>query len=217
LISKEFRAERNHQIILAFDTGHLMSETVGGMTRLDHATNAGLLLGWISLRNGDLVGSFGFDAIVRHYMEPSRGLPYFTRLQRASAELEYRAEETNFTLALAELNSRLKRRALVILFTEFVDTTTTELLMESLQRMANRHAVVFVTLHDPFLEKIIDAEPKHFRNVGESLVAHDLLRDRAVVLERLARLGVHCLDVPAQGLAVGLINCYLRIKQRGLI
>ena len=35
--------------------------------------------------------------------------------------------------------------------------------------------------------------------------------------ERLERLGIHCLDVPSQGLPVALINRYLMIKQRGLI
>jgi uncharacterized protein (DUF58 family) len=217
LLSKEFRVERNHQIMLAFDTGHLMAEPIEGLPRLDHAIHAGLLLGWISLRSGDYVGSFGFDAEVRQFMQPSRGLPYFIKLQSGSSQLAYRPEETNFTLGLAELNFRLKRRALVVLFTEFIDTTTAELLLESLHRMASRHAVIFVTLRDPLLPGIVDAKPDRFRDVAEAVVAHDLLRDRAVVLERLTRLGVHCLEVPPRGLAVSLVNRYLTIKKRGLL
>jgi uncharacterized protein (DUF58 family) len=217
LLSKEFRVERNHQIVLAFDTGHLMAEPIEGLPRLDHAIHAGLLLGWISLRSGDYVGSFGFDARVRQFMQPSRGLPYFIKLQSGSSQLAYQTEETNFTLGLAELNFRLKRRALVVLFTEFIDTTTAELLLESLHRMANRHAVIFVTLRDPLLPSIIDAKPDRFQDVAEAVVAHDLLRDRAVVLERLTRIGVHCLEVPPRGLAVSLVNRYLTIKERGLL
>jgi uncharacterized protein (DUF58 family) len=217
LLSKEFSVERNHQIVLAFDTGHLMAEPVDGLPRLDHAIHAGLLLGWISLRNGDYVGSFGFDARVRQFMQPSRGMPYFTKLQNGSSQLAYQTEETNFTLGLAELNFRLKRRALVVLFTEFIDTTTAELLLESLHRIANRHAIIFVTLRDSLLPDIVDARPALFRNVAEAVVAHDLLRDRAVVLERLARMGIHCLEVPPRGLAVSLINRYLTIKERGLL
>ena len=41
LLCKEFRTERNHQVIMAFDTGYLMLEPVEGITRLDHAINAG--------------------------------------------------------------------------------------------------------------------------------------------------------------------------------
>jgi uncharacterized protein (DUF58 family) len=217
LLSKEFKIERNHQVVLAFDTGHLMSEPIGELTRLDHAIHAGLQLGWISLRHGDFVGAFAFDARVRQFVQPARGARYFLQLQRGASQLGYHAEETNFTLGLAELNVRSKRRALVILFTEFVDTTTAQLLLESVQRMANRHAVVFVVLRDAALADCVDAPPRDFRTVAEALVARDFARERAVVLERLQRMGVHCLEAPARGLAVGLVNRYLMIKQRGLL
>ena len=217
LVCKEFDTERNHQIVMAFDTGYLMREPVDGLARLDHAINAGLLLTWISLRGGDLVGIYGFDAVVRHYLSPIRSLSSFGRIQQAVANLDYRPEETNFTLALAELNTRLRRRALVILFTDFVDTTTAELLIESLQRVANRHVVLFVTLKDSVLQGIANASPNEFEDVTRAVVAHDMIRDRTIVLERLERMGIHCLDVSTKGLSAGLINRYLQIKQRGLI
>ncbi len=126
LVCKEFQTERNHQIVLAFDTGYLMVEPLDGLPRLDHAINAGLLLSWISLQGGDFVGMLGFDEVMRQYQQPRRGVSNFSRLQRATASLEYRHAETNFTLGLAELSARLKRRALVILFTDFVDTVTAD-------------------------------------------------------------------------------------------
>jgi uncharacterized protein (DUF58 family) len=217
LVCKEFQTERNHQIILAFDTGHLMQEPINGIARLDHAVNAALVLAWISLRSGDLVGLYSFDASVRGYRTPLRGLTSFGSIQRSTAELGYNSEETNFTLGLTELNVRLKRRALVVLFTEFIDTVTAELLIESLQRVANKHVVVFVTLRDNALQKSVDAEPHSFLGVAEAVVAGDFQREREIVLERLERLGLHCLDVPSGGLSVALINRYLLIKQRGLI
>jgi len=217
LLCKEFRVERNHHVVMAFDTGYLMLETVDGITRLDHAINAGLLLAWVSLQSGDLVGSYGFDAAVRHYLAPIRGVAGFARIQRATGELDYHHQETNFTLGLAELNVRLKRRALVILFTDFVDTVTAELMIESMQRVANRHLVIFVTQRGSVLQRAVDATPERFEDVAQAVIAHDFLRERSIVLERLERLGVHCLDVPSRGLSVALINRYLHVKQRGLI
>lgn len=217
LVCKEFRTERNHQVIMAFDTGYLMLEPVDGIARLDHAINAGLVLSWVSLQGGDLVGTYGFDARVRQFMGPVRGVSNFARLQRATAELDYHHQETNFTLGLAELNARLKRRALVILFTDFVDTITAELLIESMQRVANRHLVIFVTQRGSLLQRAVDAAPSRFADVAQAVIAHDFLRERSIVFERLERLGIHCLDVPSQGLPVALINRYLLIKQRGLI
>jgi uncharacterized protein (DUF58 family) len=217
LVSKEFRTERNHQIVLGFDTGYLMTEPVDGLARLDHAINAGLLLSWISLQGGDFVGLLAFDEKLRQYQQPRRGVSTFPRLQRATAGLDYRHTETNFTLGLAELSTRLRRRALVILFTEFVDTVTAELMIEATQRLARRHVVVFVTLRDAVLHGIADAAPTSFGRVAESVIAHDFLRDRMTVFERLGRLGVHCLDMPSRSMPIGLINRYLMIKQRGLL
>jgi len=170
LLCKEFRTERNHQIIMAFDTGYLMLEPVDSITRLAHAINAGLLLAWVSLQGGDLVGTFGFDAAVRQYLRPIRGVSSFARIQRATAELDYHHQETNFTLGLAELNVRLKRRALVILFTDFVDTITAELLIESMQRVANRHVVMFVTQRGSVLQRAVDAAPARFADVAQAVI-----------------------------------------------
>ena len=217
LLCKEFRTERNHQVIMAFDTGYLMLEPVDGLTRLDHAINAALLLAWISLQGGDLVGTYGFDARVRQFLGPQRGIASFARIQRATAELDYHHQETNFTLGLAELATRLKRRALVILFTDFVDTVTAELLIESLQRVANKHVVVFVTQRGSVLQDAVDAPPRVFADVVQAVIAHDFLRERSIVFQRLERIGVHCINVPSGRLAVDLINRYLLIKQRGLI
>ena len=217
LLCKEFRQERNHQVVLGLDTGHLMLEPINAMPRLDHAIRAGLLLGRICLHSGDYVGGCAFDSAFRSFLRPGRGMPFFTHLQKFTASLAYRPEETNFTLALAELESRLQRRALVVLFTEFVDTVSVELLLESLHRMARRHVVVFVTMSDPILATLQNAPPKTFLSAAQAVLADDFLRERAIVLERIARLGVHCIDTRAEGISTALLNRYLMVKQRGLL
>jgi uncharacterized protein (DUF58 family) len=217
LLCKEFKTERNHQVILSFDTGYLMLEPIDHISRLDHSINAALILAWISLQSGDFVGTYGFDAQIRQYLRPIRGISSFAVIQRATAGLAYHLQETNFTLALAELNARLKRRSLVILFTDFVDTVSAELLVESMQRLTNRHVLLFVTLRDPSLQRMVDEVPSTFDKAAQAVIAQDFLRDRSIVFERLERLGVHCLDVPVRGLSTGLVNRYLMIKRRGLI
>jgi uncharacterized protein (DUF58 family) len=67
------------------------------------------------------------------------------------------------------------------------------------------------------LQGAVDAAPDRFEDVAQAVIAHDFLRERSIVFERLERLGVHCLDVPSRGLSVALINRYLLVKQRGLI
>lgn len=216
-VCKEYRTERNHHVMLAFDTGHLMREPLAGFPKLDHAINAGLLLAYFSLRAGDRVGLFGFDAAARLFAEPVGGIRSFPRLQHALAGLAYQPDETNFTLGLAELGRRLRRRTLIILMTDFVDTVTAELMVENLERIGRRHLVVFVTLRDPGVAAAIDAAPAALDDVTRAVVAADFRRERMVVLERLRRLGVHCIDAPSAAVSVGLLARYLTIKERELL
>jgi uncharacterized protein (DUF58 family) len=155
LVGREFRTERNHPVVLAFDTGHLMGEPVDGIPRLDHAINSGLLLARVALAADDLVGSYSFDSRMRHYLPPGRGSHALRRMQQASAGLAYSGDETNYTLGIAELQSRLKRRSLIVLFTEFIDTITAELLIENVRRINSRHLLAFVTLQDGLLPGIM--------------------------------------------------------------
>ncbi len=217
LLSRDFRAERNHQVILALDTGHLMAEPLEGVPRLDHAVTAALLLGYVSLRLGDRVGLFGFDAAARAWAEPQGGLAAFPRLQAVSASLAYSTAETNFTLGLAELSTRLRRRSLVVVFTEFVDTVTAELMVENLARLARRQLVVFVALRDPDLERSGLARPRRLGDVYRSIVAADFTRERERVLARLRRVGVLCVDAAPEAVSSRLVNRYLEVKRREMV
>ncbi len=217
LVSKTFRTERNHPIILAFDTGHLMLEPVAGKTRLDHAIEAGLLLAMVSLRGGDIVGDYAFDAAVRQFHAALGGMPHLARLQESLSRLSYATEETNFTLGFAELDARLKRRSLVVLFTEFADAVTAEMLIEGVARLARRHTVIAVTLQDPAMAEMVAAEPSRFEAVASAVIAQDFLRERRIVLERIGRAGVHVVDVPSANLAVALVDKYLLVKRRDQI
>jgi uncharacterized protein (DUF58 family) len=217
LICEEFRAERNHQVILAVDTGHLMSAPLAGIPKLDHAINAGLLLSYVCLRTGDRVGWFTFDAQVRSFTEPEGGTKAFRRLQQQSFALTYSTGETNFTLALTDLSARLKRRSLVVLLTDFVDTITAELMIENVARMSRRHLVLFVTLRDPALDEIAHGRPTSLDRLHRAVVAAEFIRERDVVLRKLGRLGVHTIDVPPQKVTTDLLNRYLDVKRRELV
>lgn len=217
LVCKEFQSERSQQIVFAFDSGYLMGEPMDGVPRLDHAISAALLMAYLSLRAGDRVGTFSFDSTVRHYTRPAAGIHAFAQIQRDVAGIGYHTDETNFTLGLSTLQGHLVRRSLIIVMTDFVDSVMAELMLQTLQRLATRHLVLFVTLRNPELTAAASAEPTDIDVLSRSVVAEGFLRDRQVVFERLRRLGVLCLEAPRDRIGIALINQYLAIKDRGQI
>lgn len=217
LLCRENRSERNHRVVVAIDTGRMMSEPLDGVPKLDHAINIGLLLGYMSLKVGDQVGLFGFDSQTRGYLAPQPGVRTMQRLLEQSARFEYSTHETNFTRALAELATRLRRRAIVVILTDFNDPIGAELMVENLSWLAKRHLVIFAAIGDPVLDEVADAEPKSLKDLNSAVVAGDMRRDREVVITRLRRRGIFCVDGPPEKISVDLINRYLDIHRRELV
>lgn len=217
LVCRRFRAERNHQLIVAIDCGHQMGEPLDGIPRVDHAVQRGLALAWLALQSGDRVGLFGFDAEPRSFVEPQSGPRAFPVLRSAAANLEYGDAETNYALGVLALGARLRRRSLVVVFTEFIDSITSELMLDHVARLARRHVVIFVALRDPALYAIVAKAPAHVLDVHRSVVAASLLAEREAVLLRLRRAGVHVVDAPPAQATAQLLDRYLDVKRKELV
>jgi uncharacterized protein (DUF58 family) len=217
LVCQEFRAERDHQVVVAFDVGLRMREPLARMPRLDHAIQAGLLLAYVALKTGDRVGAFAFDEGVRMWLEPEGGVGAFPRVQKALASLAYSSSETNFTLGLADLATRLRRRSLVVVPTEFGDSVTAGLMVDAIGRLVARHVVVFVALRDPLVEEATGEEPRTTQALYRAVVASDFAREREGVLKRLRRMGVHVIDALPGEVSAALVNRYLDVHRRELV
>lgn len=217
LVVREMRAERNHQIILCVDSGRLMAEQVGGFTKLDRAINAALAMCWAGGLAGDLVGFYSFDSRPRLFQPALPGRAAFPRLQTICADLAYETQETNHTLGLTHLSGRLKRRSLIVIFSDFVDSITAELMIENMQVLARHHFIVYVALRDPVLAKLVEPEETTLDAIARSVAARQIVQERRAVMEKLSRLGVLCLDSTPEALTSDLIARYIEIKSREMI
>lgn len=217
LLAKEFRTERNHQIVLALDAGRMMCEPVGGAPRIDRAINAALLLSYVCLRAGDRAGLYAFDSRPRANSGAVAGMGAFPLLQRIAQRIDYSAEETNYTLGLTALSGTLQRRSMVVIFTDFADSTSAELMIETLGRLLKRHLVIFVVMRDEELEGLTAIDPETPEDVSRAVVAASLLRERDTVITRLRRMGAHIVDAPIDRIGPALLNAYLDVKRRDLL
>ena len=217
LYARENEAERNNQIVFAFDCGQAMCEPVDGLPRIDRAVSAGLTCAYVAMKGGDKVSLFGFaqrPGLMTPFVSDTRA---FHRLQSSAAQLDYHTAEPNFTLALATLTGKLKRRSLIVLFSDFTDPTAAELMVESLGRLVKHHLVLFVTIADAEIEEFVSAAPTDMGSLARSVTAETLARQRAIVLERLRRMGVDVIEAPWDQIGPQLIDRYFAIKRQEAI
>jgi uncharacterized protein (DUF58 family) len=217
LLAKQYRTERNNQIVFAVDTGRQMCEPVAGIARVDRCVSAMLLTAWIALKLGDRVAINAFDSRPRLMSGLVSGGGAFAELERMAAAIDYSGDETNYTFALTTLAARLTRRSMLILFTEFTDTVSADFMLRAIRGLVQTHLVLVVVLRDEELESLADAEPQSADDVTRAVTAAALLKERRVVITRLQHLGVHVVESEYDKVSERLVQSYLDLKRRDLL
>lgn len=222
LLAKQFETERDNRIVLAIDSGRMMSDPVPtadgrSESRLDRAVSAALTLGYVALRLEDRVSIASFAARPRVSSREFSRLSDFAALRRVAADIDYGAEETNYTLGLASIGAALKRRSMIVIFTEFADANSAELMLAAAQRLVSRHLLLFVVTADSELDGLAARVPQTPGDIAGATIAAELLRDRQLVLTRLRRMGALVVETPADSLSTTILSTYVRVKRQGLI
>lgn len=216
-VTTELEAERGQQVVIALDCGRLMTAPAGHLTKLDHAVNASLLLGWVAQSQGDRVGLLTFAQQVQAFLVPRRGIRQIHRLN----EVLYRAQasyaEPEFGEAFAYLSGELQGRSLIVVLTDVLDTEASRELVGHSLRLGRRHRVLVVAMSDPDVLAALRRPLERSRAVYEWAAAEELLAARRRAFETLQRGGVQCLDVEAGRLSPSVVERYLELKERGLI
>ncbi len=104
-----------------------------------------------------------------------------------------------------------------MVFTDFTDSTSAELMLRATGRLLDRHLVLFVVMRDSELHDIAARRPEEPTDVSRAVAASALLRERAIVIARLRRMGADVLEAPHDSIGTRLVDSYIRMKQRSLV
>ena len=218
LTSRAFQHNQSQRIIFLIDCGRLMAGDTGdGLSPLDHAFNAMLLLAHVALIRGDQVGLLAFSDRVRAYVPPGGGPRRINRLAHSVHNVFPEMVEPRYDRAFIELEQRCRKRSLVILMTNLFDELSAQLAGEYLRNLTGRHLPLAVFLRDHDLFAVADRAPSDGLGLYQGAAAAALLNWRERVLAGLRLRGVLTLDVFPEELTAVLVNRYLEIKARHLL
>jgi uncharacterized protein (DUF58 family) len=215
LIVREYEAERSQNVVLALDAGRLMTERIAGRERLDHALSAALVLADAAAARGDTVGVLLFADEVQAFLPPARNA--LARVAATLVQIEARMVEPDYPTAFHYLGRKLRRRSLIVLFTDVVDPAVSAPLLAHVGTAARRHLLLLVALRNTELEDsgsmAVSTESEAFRRAA----AEELLRERAIALAATRRQGVLVADVRPHAAVPETLARYLEVKRRGLL
>jgi uncharacterized protein (DUF58 family) len=218
LTCRAYQHNQSQRIIFMIDCGRLMAGDTGdGLSPLDHAFNAMLLLAHVALVRGDQVGLLAFSDRTRGYVAPSGGPRRIRRLVHSVHNLFPEMVESRYDRAFIELEKRCRKRSLVVLLTNLFDELNAQIVSEYLRNLTGRHLPLAAFLRDHDLFALADGAPSAGLRLYQGAAAAALLSWREAVLARLRLGGVLTLDVFPEELTATLVNRYLEIKARHLL
>lgn len=218
LTVKDFQASQSQRLLFLIDCGRMMASQAAGLSLVDHALNAMLMLSYVALKQGDSVGLISFSDTIHSFVPPAGGMNQMNRLLHASFDRFPRLVESRYDEAFLYLAARCRKRAMVVLVTNVIDEVNSAQVERYLSSLSGRHLPLGVLLRDRELFAAADiAPPQDAKTLYRAAAAAEILIWRHQVLSDLSKKGVLALDVYPEDLTAPLVNSYLNIKARHML
>lgn len=217
LISREFVVERNQNILLVVDCGRSMCNVVDGVSHLDRALNAAIILSYVALRQGDNVGLLAVSNRVERWVRPVRGTGGVQSVIRQVYDLDPQYEATDYGLMVEELRRRYRKRSLVMLLTHAIDELHLAAISHHMRHMKSPHLVLGAFLRNVPLYNRMSTLPKNDLEAFQVASAAVILESQTRQIAEMSRNGLMALDVLPEDLSPQLVSMYLDIKARHLL
>ncbi|TYZ08723.1 DUF58 domain-containing protein [Hymenobacter lutimineralis] len=217
LVVNHYQDERAQQVFCLIDKGRVMRMPFEGLSLLDYAINATLVVSNIALLKHDKAGLITFSH------QPGAMVPADRRAGTLSRILEvlYRQKtkylETDYERLYISVKNNVRQRSLLILFTNFETLNGMQRQLPYLRRMAKDHLLLVVFFENTELRAFLDAPTASTQDVYNQTIAEKFAQEKRQIVRELNRYGIHALLTAPQNLTVNTINKYLEFKSRGLI
>jgi uncharacterized protein (DUF58 family) len=221
-IIREFQDERDQCIMLLIDCGRRMradDRNEGhGHAHFDQVLNAVMLLSYVALKQGDAVGAltFGTPPGVGRTFAPRKGAHALNALMGELYGVQPTPSHSDYIAAAEDLLRRQRKRALVIVITNFRDEDSSEL-GHALRLMRSRQLVLLASLR----ERVVGELALQPLTSGEAALdvgsAHLYEQSRRDAFLRLAARDALMVDAEPQRLGAELVNRYNAVKRAGMI
>lgn len=217
LTVKDFQATQSQRVVFLIDCGRMMVNEAAGLSLLDHALNAMLMLSYVALRQNDAVGLLCFSDEIHGFVPPRGGMAQMNRLLHACYDRFPRLVESRYDQAFRYVAAHCRKRSLVVLITNVIDEVNANQVDRYLSNLVGRHLPLGVLLRDRRLFAAADAEEPHDDALWRAAAAADILLWRRQVLADMQAKGVLALDAFPEEMTAPLVNRYLQVKARHLL
>jgi uncharacterized protein (DUF58 family) len=217
LMVNHFQDERSQQVISLIDKGRVMQMPFNGMSLLDHAINACLVISNIAIKKSDKAGLITFQDKIGAMVAPSRQNSQMSHILEVLYNQKTAYRESDFSILYNRIRKRITQRSLLLLFTNFESIYGLQRQLPYLKQLAKSHLLVVIFFENTEMKSLIELPAKDVRAIYHKAIAEKFSYDKRLIVKELTRHGIQAMLTAPEHLTVNTINKYLELKARGMI
>ena len=217
LMVNQFQDERSQPIYSVIDMGRAMKMPFNGLSLLDYAINATLVISNVALKKQDKAGMFSFSRKVTDKVVAERRPSQMNLIMEMLYNLKTDYSESDFARLYIDIKRNLNQRSLLLLYTNFETLDALHRQLPYLQAIAKNHALVVIFFENTELSEFIQQPASRTNEIFEKTIAEKFVFEKKLIVTELQKHGIQSILTAPEDLTINTINKYLEIKARGLI
>jgi uncharacterized protein (DUF58 family) len=217
LMVNHFQDERSQQVFSLIDKGRLMRMPFLGLSLLDYAINASLVISNIAIRKSDKAGLITFQDTIGSMIGAGKQSGQIGKILEVLYNQKTSYRESDYSVLYNHVRRKVTQRSLMLLFTNFESIYGLHRQLPYLRQLATQHLLVVIFFENTELKELVEEPAPDLRQIYHKAIAEKFSYDKKLIVKELARHGIQSMLTAPEHLTVNTINKYLELKARGML
>ena len=217
LMVNQYQDEKSQPVYSVIDKGRVMKMPFDGLTLLDYAINASLVISNVALKKQDKAGIFTFSKKVENRVVAERRTSQMNLILEGLYNVKTDFFESDYSRLYADIKRNITQRSLIILYTNFETLDSLHRQMPYLKGIAKSHLLVVVFFNNTELNSLINEKAETLQQAYDKVIAEKFAFEKRLIVNELMKYGIYSILTTPENLTIDTINKYLEIKARGLL
>ncbi|SEQ83819.1 Uncharacterized conserved protein, DUF58 family, contains vWF domain [Hyunsoonleella jejuensis] len=217
LMVNQFQDEKSQPVYAIIDKGRIMKMPFDGLSLLDYAINATLVISNIVLKKHDKAGMLSFSKKIDNVVVAERRSGQMQLILEALYNVNTDFFESDFGRLYANIKRHVTHRSLLLMYTNFETLDGLNRQLPYLKAIAKSHLLVVIFFKNTEIDKLINNKAETVQQVYDKVIAEKFDFEKRLIVNELKKFGIYSILTTPENLTVDTINKYLEIKARGLL
>lgn len=217
LMINQFQDEKSQSVYMVIDKGRVMKMPFNGLSLMDYAINATLVLSNVILKKQDKAGMFAFSKKVENRVFAEKRSSQMQKILETLYNIKTDFFESDYSRLYVDIKKNINHRSLIILYTNFETMDGLQRQLPYLKGIAKSHLLVIVFFNNTELNDLINKKTETIQEVYDKVIAEKFMFEKRLIVNELKKYGIYSVLTQPENLTLDTINKYLEIKARGIL